>query len=240
MTNYFIIPDVQVPYHDIDLFFRVLERGREYDPDVVIVIGDFMDCPSVSTFSKGTAQEYSDSLAKDIKDGSSLLAGVRAFFPDKRILFHMGNHEERLQSYIRKYAPALTGITELELPRLLGLDELKIEVAEKYHVHEGAFVSTHGHLGRLSKYAGMTALHAAERIGLPVVCGHTHRLGVVYSSTGVESLGTRKTVWGMEVGHVMNLDAVSYVKDDVLNWQAGCGIIDVESGKAQPQTISLE
>jgi predicted phosphodiesterase len=240
VRKHFIIPDIQIPHHNRDIVYDIIEIGVKENPDTITIIGDFLDCPSVSTFSKGTAAEYASTLVDDIRVGREIIEDIRTAFSDKKIYFHMGNHENRLQSYIRKNAPALVGLPSLYIPVLLGFGENDITLADPYQIHDDSFVTTHGHLGSLSRHAGMTALLAAEKIGMPVVCGHTHRLGLMYSSHGMSDLGTRKTLWGMEVGHAMDTSKADYKKDGVFNWQAGLGFVVCCDGKTKPVVISME
>ncbi len=83
----------------------------------------------------------------------------------------------------------------------------------------------HGDEGRLYNHAGQTALGLATRTGKNVVCGHTHRQGISSASHGFA--GNLSTLWGMEVGHLCDLNSsgMRYMKEGHANWQAGFGIL---------------
>ena len=51
-----IVPDCHAPYHDLDAWELMLEAGRRVRPDAVVVMGDLIDCYSVSRHSKDPAR----------------------------------------------------------------------------------------------------------------------------------------------------------------------------------------
>ncbi len=56
-------------------------------------------------------------------------------------------------------------------------------------------------------FAGQTALGLATRTGKNVICGHTHRQGIASASHGFA--GKLSTLWGMEVGHLCDLNSIN-------------------------------
>src|SRR5690606_4298453 len=57
-----VIPDTQIPLEDRKATAAVLGFIGEYQPDEVIHIGDLMDYPKPSRWSKGTAAEFQGSV----------------------------------------------------------------------------------------------------------------------------------------------------------------------------------
>ena len=51
-----IIPDVQYPYHDSLALAKLIKVAKDHQPDQIVQIGDGIDFPQVSQWSKGTAR----------------------------------------------------------------------------------------------------------------------------------------------------------------------------------------
>lgn len=243
MTNkekaHLIISDMQIPYQDDNLFNLFMNEVSKESYTSVTIIGDFMDFPGPSMWSKGTVAEYSNNLQEQIGAGRKILNTLSYTF-GRGIWFHKGNHEERIERYVAKYAPALYTLSDIKLENLLCFSDFGVNLADNYRVLCPGVVTTHGHLGPLNKVAGLTALKLADIVNASVVCGHTHRLGIVYRSDGVPGLNTGRTLFGMEVGHMMDLTKVTYVKTGSMNWQAGYGIVrETVNGAVQPEIHRL-
>lgn len=239
MRRHFILSDIQIPYHDSAMLGEFIYRVRFSNPTSLTVIGDFIDLPMISRWNKDTIKEYTESLHEHTKEAKAVLRNLSSAV-DCPLYFHIGNHEERLSYYVKKYAPGLASLPSMKLENMLDFKGNRVAIAGDYHLIDSAFVTTHGHLGRLARQSGQTALGVAKRINMNVVCGHSHRLGIAWESSGVAELGTRRTVWGMEVGHMMDIATVGYQRDKVLNWQSGYGLVSVDQdGMAHPSAIEI-
>jgi predicted phosphodiesterase len=104
---------------------------------------------------------------------------------------------------------------QLRLKILLGYNDKDIKVTYNRSLTEVAkgVIMGHGDEGRLYNHAGQTALGLATRTGKNVVCGHTHRQGISSASHGFA--GNLSTLWGMEVGHLCDLNSsgMRYMKE---------------------------
>lgn len=241
MRKILFYPDVQVPFHN-SLQVRALNRFMAYwQPDEVIIIGDFMDYPQPSQWSKATAEEFKGSVFEDSEIGKRVLADMRVGY-DGPIMFIEGNHDLRPRVYLARYAPALAESKAFEISTLLDFDSLGVTLADAFYDFAPGWVATHGHLGiSLSQSPGRTALGAAKRVGKSVVMGHTHRLAKMPDTIGRD--GEFNTLWGMEVGHVMDMRPGSvprYLKGGFANWQSGFGIAYVDGNNVYPQTVEID
>ncbi len=102
------IPDCQVR-GDVDMTY--LDAIGQYiidkKPDIIVNIGDFFDMPSLSSYDKGKINFEGRRLQNDIKAGKlgmqRLLNPLREYQTendysyDPRMVFCLGNHEERLK-----------------------------------------------------------------------------------------------------------------------------------------------
>lgn len=241
MRKILFYPDVQVPFHN-SLQVRALNRFMaHWQPDEVIIIGDFMDYPQPSQWSKATAEEFKGSVFEDSEIGKRVLADMRVGYSGP-IMFIEGNHDLRPRVYLARYAPALAESKAFHIETLLEFDSLGITLADAFYDFAPGWVATHGHLGiSLSQSPGRTALGAAKRVGKSVVMGHTHRLAKMPDTIGRD--GEFNTLWGMEVGHVMDMRPGSvphYLKGGFANWQSGFGIAYVDGNNVYPQTVEID
>ncbi len=216
--------DVHIPFHDPDAVACFLRAIRTIQPSVIHLIGDIVDFYAVSDHLKDPDRLLS--LQDELDQAASFLQAVRkAAGPRVSIIFHEGNHEDRLRRYLTRKAGELSNLRVLSLPALLGLAEqnMILRLAAKPYSVAGQLLLTHGTLVRC--HSAYTAKGMLERFGCSVLHGHTHRMGSHY-----------KTVWGttmaaFENGCLCSLDANpsnSYTKG-MPNWQQGFSIIHLWS-----------
>ena len=236
-----ICSDTQIPYDDrrgVKAFLRFI---GDTQPDRLIHIGDFMDYPTPSRWTKGTAEEFSKRIKPDSEQAKKrFLAPLREVY-DGPVLIHEGNHDKRPAQYLARYAPALVEYVEdFEFQNLLDFDGFGIEVAPEFYEIAPGWISTHGDVGgiRLSQKAGDTAYNAMIRFhNKSVVIGHTHRMGIKPHTFGY---GNRaQTFWSMEVGNLMNMGLAQYLKGSVANWQSGFGLLTVDGSHVKPEIVPI-
>jgi hypothetical protein len=211
----FLLPDLHSPYHDEEAFKLALKVGRVFfgtrprKDRIVVVMGDFIDCYTISKFPKqhrSTFQEELDSARSCLDD----LEGLGA----EEMHYLEGNHEARLPKYVAEQAPELFDLMP-KMPALLGLDKwhwhpyhdlLKMGKAYLTHDVDGAGPLAH--------------IKASMDVGGNVVIGHTHHAGIHYrgmlkgSAHFGASLG-----W---LGDPMKIDYKNRAK--VAHWTQGVGL----------------
>ena len=213
--------ETQVPYHSRQIFQAFLGFVSDYSPDEIIGVGDHLDCPSPSRWNRGTAAEYAGNLQREIDVMKGMFADIRTVF-DGVFSLHEGNHESRINTYARTKAPAFADLDCLEVPSLLDYSGFAIRARKPVEqlYKRTSVVTTHGDLiKRVSPTAGATALAHARRFGRSVVCGHTHRMGLLQESDA------SRTLVGVETGHMMDIKKAEYVLAP--NWQAGWVVAEV-------------
>lgn len=158
-----ILPDIQHPYEDRNFVNALVDFVEDFKPQELGQIGDLIDAPEPSRWNKGMAGEYAPTLQKSIDGTHNLLKRFREVHTGP-FWVKSGNHDERVETYVRRYAPALTGITALEMPNLLNLAALDVEWKPTMFDVAPGWVAAHGHEGSLNRVAGSTALSLARRI----------------------------------------------------------------------------
>jgi hypothetical protein len=207
-------------------------------PDAVHVIGDFMDYPQPSRWSKDTRAEFEGSVFRDSETGKRLLGDLRKGY-DGPVTFTEGNHDANPRRYLTKWAPALAESKAFNVETLLDFDAHGVELVEAFHPIAPGWIATHGHLGvRSTLTPGGSALKYVKKLGKSVVQGHVHRLGLMPETTGTTAGHSIR--WGMEVGHVMDMRKAVYLSHVTANWQPGFGMLHVEGKKVRPEIVPMD
>jgi len=193
------------------------------DPHRLVHVGDLLDCKAPARWSRATADEFASTLQVEVDRARAWLQAIRREY-DGPFQIKEGNHDLRIDTYLRTQAPALASLRALRIEELLGLRELDISYERNPFKVAPGWVVAHGHEGPLSKLAGQTALGLARRFGASVVCGHTHRLGLAHETAGYN--GSQNPLWGMEVGHAMDVRKADYLAGGAANWQQGFGLLE--------------
>jgi len=234
MHRVWVISDLQVPYHDkraVDAVTQCVTDMKQ-DNDIVITIGDEIDLPTISRWTQGTPGEYTRTIGKDRDVTVQVLRDLQV----QHVM--RSNHTDRLFNAIMRRIPGLLGLPEVELENFLKLPELGITYHKQAYPVAPGWVAMHGDEAGVSQTAGTTAAGLVRKTGMSVVCGHTHRMGLVPTTTSVNGSVTR-SLWGFEVGNLMDLRQAHYTKG-VANWQQGFGVLYVEGQKVTPVPVPIQ
>lgn len=138
-----ILSDIHIPFHDPIALKAALDSGKRHGCNLIIFNGDTADCHGVSRFEKDPRFR---NFPNEIKSIRQFLATVRAAFPNARIIWKDGNHDERYNSYLISKAEELLGLEDYEWSNILQLDKLGIEyVTDKRPIMLGKLPVIHGH-----------------------------------------------------------------------------------------------
>lgn len=240
MTNALtvILSDSQFGSEDRKLHRNLVTMVADMQPDALVHIGDLLDCKAPARWSKGTADEFALTLQKEIDRAHAWLSDLRRVY-DGPFHIRAGNHDERIETYLRTKAPALQSLRALDIVSLLGLRDLGIQWEPRPFALRTApgWVFAHGHEGRASLIPGGTALALAKQFGKSVVCGHTHKLGLAHDTRGYN--GGQDTLWGMEIGHAMDIRQASYLTSGSANWQQGFGTLERVGRRVFPRPYPI-
>lgn len=100
--THMVIPDTQVkPGVNTDHMEWIGNFAQEKKPDVIVMIGDWWDMPSLSTYDKGKTAFEGRRYVNDIESGRRAMEKLLAPIKYKpRLVFCMGNHEMRIQRVV--------------------------------------------------------------------------------------------------------------------------------------------
>jgi len=225
-----ILSDTQIPFHDTKAMATVcnLLADRASDITEVHQIGDFFDFTAISRWVDGTLAEDGKLLQRELDVAQGVMRDIlKAYGGNKTRV--MGNHDNRLRSYLNTKAKGLAGLRALAYDNLTMAYEYGWETKDEPYTLAPGTVAVHGLAVR--KYSGHTAHAHLEKIPAGnVVHGHTHRAGLVW----------RNDRWGMEVGCLMDKAKASYLAAGYADWQQAIGVLYVDGKQVWPQLLEFK
>jgi hypothetical protein len=177
--------DKHFPFADEKALSILLSVTDELQPDLLIDMGDLIDCYHLSRFDKNPDRLHS--LQDEIDQARAHLFAWGQCSPHARKVLLGGNHDARIDKMLWNLdgpAKALLKLTQfrklMTMDGLLGLSEMNWEFVpqDKQTTTEllPKMVIRHGTVVR--KFAGFSAKGEWERTGRSGASGHVHRLAV--------------------------------------------------------------
>lgn len=207
------VPDTHFPYEDKKAWALMMKAAKEFKPDHVIVLGDFLDNYSVSSHEKNPDRALKlEEEVSAAKDGLQQLKQLKS----KNNVFVSGNHEDRLERYLMKNAPELYKVISTD--KILELKNIGFKyVPYKNHYTLGKLNVTHD-TGTAGRYAHYKSLDAFQH---NIIIGHTHRLG--YAVEGAATGERHVTAMFGWLGDINQVDYMHKVKA-TRDWSLGFGV----------------
>lgn len=138
-----VLSDVHVPYHDKEALRLALEWGKGRKPDVVLLNGDIADFYSISRFESDPAQR---DFAGELQSVREFLRYIRSQFKGARVLYKLGNHEERWWHWMWRKAPELMGCDFMDFSAMTHCEKHGVEVlGDQRIITVGKLSVLHGH-----------------------------------------------------------------------------------------------
>jgi predicted phosphodiesterase len=168
-----LLSDIHVPYHDQEAVITALEYGKQEKVDSVLLNGDIIDFYHLSKFCKDPRRR---NLQFELDMLYELFCIIHSILGEVKIFYKEGNHEYRLETYLKIKAPELLGIEEFELSRLASFDEFGITwINKKRIITFGKLNILHGH----ELYGFSAAVNPARGLYLKskksAIAGHLHQ-----------------------------------------------------------------
>jgi hypothetical protein len=227
------IGDIHFPFQDEQRLALAEIALQEIQPTRIDLLGDNLDNPNYSRFE--TRKEWAESTQRGIDEYAEFLGRLVANHPDADIVWHEGNHDQRIEKRIRDFNEDILGIKpagekleSLSLEFLLQLGSLGVRMSKGY---PSAREVVHNQLeiyhGDVTNSTGLAASKVIQQAFMSFNTGHTHNLGIVAKTVYMGD--ERKTIYGAESGTFANPDITpsgKYAPGTMsrLNWQSG--IID--------------
>jgi predicted phosphodiesterase len=168
-----VLSDIHIPFQDNNAIKLAVEYGKHVEVNTVLLNGDIFDFYSGSRFVKDPRLV---DWKTEVKLAKEFLTWLRSEFPEAKIIFKVGNHEERFEIYMKQNAPLLFQTDMYHVEDLLGLVEFGIDVVgDKRIIRAGKLNILHGHELRSFSGGVNPARTAYLQTHKSVLVGHYHR-----------------------------------------------------------------
>lgn len=239
MDTIVVLPDWQVPLHDEQKIKSVAHFVWDFQPTKLAHVGDMTDSTQLGRWVRGLRGEFSGGLEFGFQRTRELIEYYRQGYDGPWDLVR-SNHDERLELAIEQRLPGLAGITVggkvLSIETALRLEEYGIQFHHTPPTIAPGWKLMHGDEGGSSNIPGNTALRLAQSAWMNVVCGHSHRAGLAWTSVGVGK--DRRAVCGMEVGNAMDSYQAEYLgRARFNNWGNAFGILWIDRRNKKKATV---
>lgn len=215
-----IISDVHIPYHSEVAFGAAIKALKAIKIDTLLINGDFADFYQVSRHQRDPKHRRFSEELKSVVQG---LEWLRSEFPKARIVYKLGNHEERWQVFIWNRAPEIYDLPAVQIDELLQAKRLGVEVVgDQRFVMLGQLPILHGHeLGKSIFSPVNPARGAFLRTHHTVLVGHSHQTS---GHADTDMFHSETFVWS--TGCLCDLTP-AYARNN--RWNHGFAWVDVSS-----------
>jgi predicted phosphodiesterase len=170
-----VISDVHIPYHSEVAFSASVDWLKKQSPDCLLINGDFADFYAVSRHQKDPRQRDFKAEMNGVRQGLEWLR--HEFGKNCRIVWKLGNHEERWQVYLWNHAPEICDLEQVQLDQICKVESFGVEIVDEQRpCMAGKLPIFHGHeLGKGISSPVNPARGAFMRTNHTVMVGHHHR-----------------------------------------------------------------
>lgn len=211
------LSDVHVPHHSKAYWTLVKKVLKDIGIDLIVLLGDFMDCWDLSRYEKDPA--IKSKFIYELEVANCLLDELQAFkIP---IWYFEGNHEDRLRRWIIE-RPQMFGV--IDMPKLLRLRErnirwIKFDPKQATKILNSKLYARHCPATKGEHVAAANA----KKSGVSLITGHVHRFQNSYYTF------LDRTVKGYSIGFGGNMDSgvFNYIEGHD-TWQMGFSIATID------------
>lgn len=228
-NNILVLSDIHIPFHDNASIHLAVQYGVDHDCNTVLMNGDIFDFYSGSRFLKDPRLM---DMKSEIQYGREFLAWLREQFPTAQIIMKIGNHEERVETYMMQNAPIIMQTDLFHVEDLLGLPDMGITcVSDKRIIKAGKLSVLHGHELR-SKTGGVNPARTAYLYThKSTLISHFHR-----TSMHTEPDLDKKVITCWSIGCLCNL----FADYDLYNkWNQGFAVIHTDGEAFEVENMRI-
>jgi predicted phosphodiesterase len=224
------VSDAHAPYQDDRAIALAAKVLKWWKPEVLVHAGDNIDCAAISKFDSNPSRVYSIPEEVDTWQSRVFIPLKVATGPKCRQIVLPGNHDLREERWLWRH-PELFGLRELNLPALLGAQQLGFEYVGYAVVINNQLEVSHG--TRVSAQSGMSARGELLKraFSISTLTGHVHRAGRHEYQPAYASL-----VVGQENPCLCSLEP-DYLTDP--NWVQGMTLWSIFRGNLWIQAVTF-
>jgi predicted phosphodiesterase len=166
--------DVHIPYHDVDCLKLALQYGVDNKVDCILIGGDLLDCHQLSDFVKDARKRK---FSEELQDVRMFFSVLRETFPQAKIYYKIGNHEERYWRFMAVKAPELLDVDAFSFEALTHCDKYGVvTISGRTKINVGKLSIFHGHEFGKSTFSPVNVARGLYmRAKASAVCGHSHQ-----------------------------------------------------------------
>lgn len=212
-----LLSDIHIPYHSVDALTAALEFAEKENPDCILLNGDTLDFHGLSRFVKDPKKR---SVSYELNAFKQFMDALKRIFPKSKIIFKVGNHEERYQHFLWTKAAELTDVSEFDFANIIKARAEGIEfVTDKKIINLNGLNIIHGHEFSSGFFSPVNVARGLFlRAKTSAIQGHNHQTS---EHTESDMNGKITTTWS--VGCLCELHP-AYSPINKWNW--GFAIID--------------
>jgi len=247
-TRIAVLPDIHVPAHDKLAMWAVKAFLKDYQPHILIFIGDVADVFALSHWARPPRVVANQQAELD--ETRRLVDSLIEISGCLHVFYIMGNHEDRIFRYLTDPASAVANILDFSTREPImsfhGLMGYKpgdpvtfiYDLAERGGFGGAILINDdlelhHGRIVRPTPGASPRA--DADETGRSTATGHTHRVGMSVRQA------TRGEIRAIELGHLVDPTHPYLAYANLTNnWHPAIGAGKVVGGKVHLQPIPIK
>ncbi len=216
-----LLSDIHVPYHSIEALTTVFNFAKKEKPDAILLNGDTLDFFGLSKFCKDPRKR---SFAEELEAFKDLIAVIQKLFPNAKLYFKTGNHEERYLHYLFMKAKELIGVDEFELENIIKARANGITIiGDKRIIQANGLNIIHGHEFSTGFFSPVNVARGLFLRGkTSAIQGHNHQTS---EHTESDMNGKITTTWSTGCLCELHPEYMPLNK-----WNHGFSIIDMADG----------
>ena len=234
MSRYFkktalILPDIHVPFQHKKIIKNIISLIRSTNPTKIVLLGDFLDCYSISRFDKQPhrAEDFHYELTCD----QEILEKFHSASPETEIEFIEGNHCARLQKMLDSNMRAFRNLPNFDIENLLSLDKYNATYHKKHYFLNSNFICTHGFHCNVRG-----AAKELDKYGVNGISGHRHRLDYAYKGHAI----TNKEKEWFSIGTLADISQLTYAENFNHDWSNSFAIVEYNRSNYDVTVISCD
>jgi len=212
-----ILSDIHFPYYDKAALNAAISFLIEWKPDCIVLLGDVIDCYQLSNFEKDKRQR---SFKYELDLLRNFFIQLRELFPQIRIIYKIGNHEERYEKQILANIPELIELEYFHFENVIQASRYNIEVVKNKRIIKAGHLNlVHGHEFAKGFIAPVNVARGFYlKAKTNVIAGHHHRI-----SENMEKDMNDKQIGAWSLGCLCELHP-HYMP--INSWQHGFAVVE--------------
>lgn len=217
-----LLSDIHVPYHSVEALTTVFDYAKKSKPDAILLNGDTLDFHGLSKFARDPRKRH---FFEELETFKQLIQVIQKNFPNAKLYFKIGNHEERYLHYLWMKAGELVGVDEFELENIIKSRANGITIiGDKRIIRAGELNIIHGHEFASGFFSPVNVARGLYLRGKTnAIQGHNHQSS---SHTEPNMNGKITTTWS--TGCLCELHP-EYMP--INRWNHGFAIIELDDNK---------